>query len=244
MFFPKTRSATARIIAISLILPFLAAGKCKPEPPPPPPPPPPQEVKVAVQVVSISPSKGAPNQAFPAKIMGSGFRNGATVRFGNLDGEKVQVSDENTIRLNVPALPVGAYDVIVTNPNGENSTLRGGLTIKSTIDACQFARVNFAFDSSVVDSSAQSELNGKMSCYQSGRGPIKIEGHCDERGTIDYNLALGQRRADATRRYLTNGGVSSSRVTTVSYGKEKPLDSGHSETAWSKNRRADLHASE
>jgi peptidoglycan-associated lipoprotein len=67
---------------------------------------------------------------------------------------------------------------------------------------------------------------------------IVIEGHCDERGTIEYNLALGQRRAQAVRDYLTNMGVAADRMRLVSYGEEKPADPAHSEAAWALNRRA------
>ncbi|MFB3885765.1 MAG: peptidoglycan-associated lipoprotein Pal [Thermodesulfobacteriota bacterium] len=67
---------------------------------------------------------------------------------------------------------------------------------------------------------------------------IQIEGHCDERGTIEYNLALGERRANSTKSYLISLGISPDRISTISYGKEKPLDPGHHEEAWAKNRRA------
>jgi peptidoglycan-associated lipoprotein len=67
---------------------------------------------------------------------------------------------------------------------------------------------------------------------------VQIEGHCDERGTVEYNLALGERRANKTKDYLVSLGVSTDRISTISYGKEKPLDPGHNEEAWAKNRRA------
>ena len=67
---------------------------------------------------------------------------------------------------------------------------------------------------------------------------ISVEGHCDERGTAEYNLALGERRAVAARNYLVSLGIPADRVKTVSYGKEFPFDPGHNEEAWSKNRRA------
>jgi len=69
---------------------------------------------------------------------------------------------------------------------------------------------------------------------------VRIEGNCDERGTVEYNLALGQKRADAAKGYLVNLGADSSRLETVSYGKEKPIDPGHNEEAWAKNRRDDF----
>jgi len=67
---------------------------------------------------------------------------------------------------------------------------------------------------------------------------FRIEGHCDERGTREYNLALGERRASAAKEYLASLGIDSSRMETVSYGKERPFDPGHDEAAWAKNRRA------
>lgn len=66
---------------------------------------------------------------------------------------------------------------------------------------------------------------------------IQIEGHCDERGTGEYNLALGERRAHSAKEYLVSLGVDENRISTISYGKEKPLDPGHNEEAWAKNRR-------
>jgi peptidoglycan-associated lipoprotein len=67
---------------------------------------------------------------------------------------------------------------------------------------------------------------------------VQIEGHCDERGTAEYNLALGERRANSTKKYLVSLGVPPDRLSTISYGKEVPLDPGHHEEAWAKNRRA------
>jgi peptidoglycan-associated lipoprotein len=69
---------------------------------------------------------------------------------------------------------------------------------------------------------------------------IQIEGNCDERGTNEYNLALGERRANSTKKYLISLGISPDHITTISYGEEKPLDPGHNEEAWAKNRRAHI----
>ena len=66
---------------------------------------------------------------------------------------------------------------------------------------------------------------------------IRIEGHCDERGTNEYNLALGDRRANSAKKYLINLGISPERISTISYGEERPVDPGHNEAAWAKNRR-------
>jgi peptidoglycan-associated lipoprotein len=76
-----------------------------------------------------------------------------------------------------------------------------------------------------------------------GKNPrmkVQVEGHTDERGTIEYNLALGERRANSVRNYLISLGVPKDRISTISYGKERPLDAGHTEEAWAKNRRAHI----
>jgi peptidoglycan-associated lipoprotein len=69
---------------------------------------------------------------------------------------------------------------------------------------------------------------------------IQIEGHCDERGTAEYNLALGERRANHTKKYLVSLGIASDRISTISYGEERPLDPSNNEEAWAKNRRAHI----
>ena len=102
-----------------------------------------------------------------------------------------------------------------------------------------FQPVFFALDSSDVDAPAQQALNANaeiMKKYPSWI--ITIEGHADERGTAEYNLALGERRAMSARTYLVSLGLSADRLRTVSYGKEFPFDPGHDEAAWAKNRRA------
>ena len=99
--------------------------------------------------------------------------------------------------------------------------------------------VFFGFNSSEMDEQAQTALNENaalMKRYPSWT--VTIEGHCDERGTAEYNLALGERRAVTARAYLMSLGISGDRLRTVSYGKEFPFDPGHDEAAWAKNRRA------
>jgi peptidoglycan-associated lipoprotein len=99
--------------------------------------------------------------------------------------------------------------------------------------------VFFGLDAAEVDAEGQRILQANADIlrrYQTWQ--ISIEGHCDERGTAEYNLALGERRAVAARNYLVSLGIPADRVKTVSYGKEFPFDPGHTEEAWSKNRRA------
>jgi peptidoglycan-associated lipoprotein len=99
--------------------------------------------------------------------------------------------------------------------------------------------VFFGLDVSEVDAAGQRILEGNAQVLR--RYPswqISVEGHADERGTAEYNLALGERRAVAARNYLVSLGISADRIRTVSYGKEFPFDPGHTEEAWAKNRRA------
>ena len=103
----------------------------------------------------------------------------------------------------------------------------------------QFDDVRFDFDKSVV------KEDGRKTCQvvaaylkKNPKAKMQIEGHCDERGTSEYNMALGDRRAAAVMTYLVSLGVPKAALSTVSFGKEKPLDPGHNEEAWAKNRRA------
>ena len=99
----------------------------------------------------------------------------------------------------------------------------------------------FEYDKAVLSASdlASLELHAKILRRNSSRSLV-IEGHCDERGTREYNLALGEQRANAVRSVLRAAGVSSRQLETVSYGEEQPSDPGHNEGAWSRNRRAVL----
>jgi peptidoglycan-associated lipoprotein len=99
-------------------------------------------------------------------------------------------------------------------------------------------RIFFGYDSYNLDAQAQQTLRRQAAWLQQyGTYSITVEGHCDERGTREYNLALGERRANAVRNYLVTLGVPSNRVSTVSYGKERPVCTQANESCWSKNRR-------
>lgn len=99
----------------------------------------------------------------------------------------------------------------------------------------------FDFDQAIVRRSAHAELNKHASALAGDRYlRVRVEGHADERGTREYNLALGERRADAVRAYLVSQGASNSQIEVISYGEEKPIVSGKNERSWSKNRRVEL----
>lgn len=99
--------------------------------------------------------------------------------------------------------------------------------------------VYFAFDDYTISGEAQTKLNALADHLKADAKVVaQIEGHCDERGSIEYNLALGDRRAQSVKNYLVQLGVDAARLTTISYGEEKPASDGHDEAAWSQNRRA------
>jgi peptidoglycan-associated lipoprotein len=104
----------------------------------------------------------------------------------------------------------------------------------------QFAPVLFDYDSARIRPSEEAKLQTVSAYLKSNPGKLVIEGHCDERGTAEYNRALGERRALAAREELVKLGADTSRITTISYGSERPADTGHDESAWSKNRRCEF----
>ena len=100
-------------------------------------------------------------------------------------------------------------------------------------------RIFFATNESVLTTASRDTLRKQAAWLRKNSDiTIVLEGHCDERGTREYNLALGERRANAAKDYLMTYGVASDRISVISYGKERPVDSGSSPLAWSKNRRS------
>ena len=110
--------------------------------------------------------------------------------------------------------------------------------VRQTIAA---ASIYFDYDSSEIRSDARSALRQNADKLNAGNiGVVTVEGHCDERGSTEYNLALGERRANAVKRYLVDLGVPGNNLRTVSFGEERPAVQGHDESAWKYNRRADF----
>jgi peptidoglycan-associated lipoprotein len=104
-----------------------------------------------------------------------------------------------------------------------------------------FGPAFFDFDSYALRDDARSVLDRDARMLRDNMGTsVTIEGHCDERGTVEYNQALGERRAQAARDYLVSAGIDASRIQIISYGKERPFADGHDESAWQQNRRAHL----
>ncbi len=111
----------------------------------------------------------------------------------------------------------------------------------TAVDCQKKQTVHFDFNMSDLQPQAREVLDTFAKCMQKNADwKLTIEGHCDERGTTDYNLALGERRASSVKDYMARLGVEKSRIKTISYGEEKPLDPASTEAAWAKNRRAEL----
>jgi peptidoglycan-associated lipoprotein len=99
--------------------------------------------------------------------------------------------------------------------------------------------IYFDYDKSSIRPDAREILKANAEIFnKNGNAAIVVEGHCDERGTAEYNMALGERRAQETKQYLVNLGINASRIETISYGEERPLDNRSIEEAWAQNRRA------
>lgn len=106
--------------------------------------------------------------------------------------------------------------------------------------ALDIKTIHFDFDEYIIKPKYRRVLSAHAKKINETGASIRIEGHCDERGTREYNIGLGERRANAVRNYLIAEGLSSSQISTISYGEERPVDYAHNESAWAKNRRAEL----
>ena len=133
--------------------------------------------------------------------------------------------------------PLGpGTDVTSTGGNGiRPEGLNGG-----ELSHGQFAALYFDYDSARIRPSEESKIEAVAAYLKANPGKLVVEGHCDERGTAEFNRALGERRALAAREELVKQGADGSRITTISYGKDRPADMGHDEAAWAKNRRCEF----
>jgi peptidoglycan-associated lipoprotein len=141
---------------------------------------------------------------------------------------------------NLPPAPSQTVTTPEPTPPANNQT--NGVTPGSRADFLNQAgsdTVHFATDSSDIDSEATAILTKQAAWLQKFPNVrVTVEGHCDERGTREYNLALGDRRANSAKNFLVNAGVNPARISVISYGKERPVATGSDEDSWAQNRRA------
>jgi peptidoglycan-associated lipoprotein len=131
----------------------------------------------------------------------------------------------------------------VTPPPAPDTTGQAARERQAQMDAdrARIVTIYFDFDKSEIRSDQRDRMSTDADIFR--RWPewtIRAEGNCDERGTVEYNLALGERRANAAKQALLAAGIDAARITTISYGEERPVDPGHNEAAWAKNRRVDF----
>jgi len=236
--------SSQKIVLLFSLLPFLFASKCKKKD---------DELdtqeeiieiakpEVKLQVLGIDPEKMDAGISFSATISGTGFEEGATVLLG-MDGvASAMVENSNILLVDVPPMDPGTYDINVENLDGVEHTLRAGLIIRELEPElkmdCREMNVYFELDKSSITADSKELLMSKSDCFGVEGVQVRVEGHCDERGTTEYNIALGQRRADSVKNHLLAQGVISS-IDTVSFGEERPEVEGSTEDAWAKNRRA------
>jgi len=140
------------------------------------------------------------------------------------------------------AAPPAPAAAIVTPPEEKKEMAVPAAPVAAAPAAAAMLKdIHFDFDRYNIRPADADMLKQNYAWLQANPGArVRIEGNCDERGTIEYNLALGQKRADAAKSFLVNLGAAPGSLDTVSYGKERPLDPGHNEEAWAKNRRDHL----
>lgn len=135
---------------------------------------------------------------------------------------------------------IKSQEQIMSQPVAKETTDEPSVRSKDWSNVPQLKIVYFDFDSAELRPDCRETLKRNAEYLKSNSNlTVLVEGHCDERGTTEYNLALGQRRASRVRDYYSKLGIPLKRIATISYGEERPLDPNHSEAAWAKNRRAD-----
>jgi peptidoglycan-associated lipoprotein len=229
------------MVALSALLTLGACGKKSTPPPPPPPPPPP----APTASISVNPNTVQAGQS-------------ASLTWQTSDATDVSIDGIGAVQPNgsqsVSPAESTTYHLTAKGSGGsQEATAR--LTVSqapppppptpSVSDEDLFSQnvkdVYFDYDKSDIRADQQSSLQADVQFLnQHANVNITIEGHCDERGSTDFNLALGDQRASAVKNALTAGGLSGSRIKTISYGKEKPFCTESNEACWQQNRRGHL----
>lgn len=139
-----------------------------------------------------------------------------------------------------PAAPTEGVDGKM-DPNVDSSNIGNDPAGSDGGKIAGLSSVRFDYDSSTLSTEARRQLAENAEWIKGhAKTTVQVEGHCDSRGSVEYNLALGERRAKAVKNYLVSLGIDSKRLTIISYGEEKPLDTAETEQAFAKNRRANF----
>jgi peptidoglycan-associated lipoprotein len=237
---------SSRIVGFIVALASLGLllGGC-PKPKPPPAPVVEAPAKPALSIEDVAPAETTQGVGVTVHLMGYGFVAGSEVELGGQKTRGVDVIDDGELSFRVSeAAPVGRHDIKVTTPTGDVALLTDAFLVKQppTSDSdCTLLTVRFEFNETSLTDSARRTLAANSECMESqGTTRVQLVGHADERGSTLYNLSLGQRRADSVRQYLVNLGIDESRLSTLSYGEERPEMRGQTEQAWTLNRRVEF----
>jgi len=156
--------------------------------------------------------------------------------------KKQLVQEDETLTQSPAVTSQTPADTPAATPVVQEPVVNDNTLTSDTVAAVEpYETIYFDLDSYVLRQDAREALNKNAQwMMKKSTGTVRLEGNCDERGSDEYNLALGEKRAKAAKSYLVTLGVPAERLITISYGKEKPADSGHNEAAWAKNRRVDF----
>jgi outer membrane protein OmpA-like peptidoglycan-associated protein len=208
----------------------------------------PASVSSDLRLVEVLPSVVDVGVRTEATVMGVGFTEYSVLYINDQISsvDNIVYRGDSVLEFTIPALSKGMHNLRIENPNGETHTLYGAIEVDGSSvdeenvvlpDVCRDLSVYFSSANSSLDTTALQLFTEHLECFDN-RYAYEIEGHCDERGTTEYNLSLGQRRAEIVQKHLLSLGILSDRISTVSYGEEQPAASGSGDDVWSQNRRA------
>lgn len=204
---------------------------------------------IELTVYSVRPYEGPTDKATSVTVSGTGFKEGVKAFIGDNALTDLNLAGNDSLKATVPSgIPAGTYNLIVRNTDGKEAVLQRGFKVievkaeapvePKAVD-CTLSSIYFDFDAASLTDDSRATLQKNADCLKAKKASgVEVSGHTDERGSTDYNLALGQRRADEVKRYLGSLGLTN--IATISYGEEKPVDAESSEDAWGRNRRAEI----
>jgi peptidoglycan-associated lipoprotein len=238
----RTRSQWSKItIALAVVLMVSACGKKKAAPPPPPPPPP---APAPTATLTANPNTINAGQS-TTLTWSTQYATDVTIdQIGKVDpsGTRMVLPSESTTYRLIAKNDSGTQEAtarVTVNPPPPPPTNQNGNETEAQLFASKMQDVFFDYDSYDVTQQYQRVLQTDMQFLQQHPNiKFTIEGHCDERGSTEYNLALGDNRANSTKQALVSLGIPADRIRTISYGKEKPFCTESTEACWSQNRRA------
>ncbi len=239
-------SISLRLVGFTLLLAslgLLVMGCPKPKPPATPKPEAPPRAAVAIE--DVAPTETTQGVGVTVHLQGYGFVEGSVVELGGTAVRGVDVIDDAELSFRVSEeQSVGRHDIKVTTPSGDVAQRSGAFLVKAPPSSdveCALRTVRFEFNETSLTETARESLANNAECLEAQSAMnVQLVGHADERGSTLYNLSLGQRRADSVLQYLVNLGVRVERLSTLSYGEERPEVRGQTEQAWAMNRRVEF----